>query len=194
MSIDYTLFTFSCVPYSGEDWFTEAAQCAGLGYKSLHQAHPPFQARKTQDEIRVSLVRHPCDWLEQVYVAHQHGSLNGYAGRFGLLRTESFPLFIYHYLDMIPGTIERESDRERTAYFRSVVTIKSQLTGIFYPLVRPGNVVSPGQPLAEIKDLKGDRIGEALSTAEGIVLTILTKRFVNSGDSLFYLLSGEMKA
>ena len=105
MSIDYTLFTFSCVPYSGEDWFTKAAQCAGLEYKSLHQAHPPFQARKTQDEIRVSLVRHPCDWLEQVYVAHQHGSLNGYAGRFGLLRTESFPLFIYHYLDMIPGEI-----------------------------------------------------------------------------------------
>jgi hypothetical protein len=98
---------------------------------------------------------------------------------------------IMKYLGMIPGSIERESEKDRTTYFRSIVTIKTDYTGIFYPLVKPGENLSLGQPVAAIKDLKGDQIGEVEATAEGVVLTIMTKRFVNNGDSLFYLLKLE---
>jgi predicted deacylase len=100
---------------------------------------------------------------------------------------------IMEHLGMIPGTTERKFERDRTIYFRSIVTITTEYTGIFYSLVTVGQDLSLDQPVAIIKDLKGDEIGRVSSPTAGVVLTILTKRFVNTADSLFYIMTIEKR-
>ena len=95
---------------------------------------------------------------------------------------------IMKHLGMIPGTVERESDFGQTKYFRSIITIMVQSTGIFNPLVAPGEEVSKSKVLAEIRDLRGDIVDHVESSEEGVVLTIMTKRVVVNGDTLFYVL------
>jgi predicted deacylase len=95
---------------------------------------------------------------------------------------------VMKHLGMIPGTIERESGQTQTTYFRSIFQIRAECTGIFEPRVETRAKISTGQSIAEIKDLKGDTIEQVISTEEGLVLQIVTKRFVNNGDRLFLLL------
>jgi hypothetical protein len=91
---------------------------------------------------------------------------------------------VLKYLDMIPGKIERESDRTETTYIRSLFIVKTNSTGMFHPKVEIRTKISIGQVLAEIKDIKGDVIEEIKSPENGILLTIMTKRVVNCGDSV----------
>ncbi len=57
------LFAFATAPNTGEDWFIEACRLVGLthiGCSCLCLAHERFQK---SDLLKVSLVRHPFDWL-----------------------------------------------------------------------------------------------------------------------------------
>jgi len=91
---------------------------------------------------------------------------------------------IMKHLGMTPGRIERESDRTDTTYISSLFMVRTNTTGIFHPMVEIRTKISKGQVLAEIKDLKGDVIEEIKSSENGILLTIMTKRVVNCGDSV----------
>jgi hypothetical protein len=91
---------------------------------------------------------------------------------------------IMKHLGMIPGKIERESDRTETTYISSLFMVRTNTTGIFHPKIEIRTKISKGQVLAEIKDLKGDVSEEVKSPDNGILLTIMTKRVVNCGDSV----------
>jgi predicted deacylase len=95
---------------------------------------------------------------------------------------------VMKHLGMIPGPIERESLQSSTTYYRSIITVTAEATGVFSPLVAPAQDIRKGQPLAEIRDLKGDPVDHVRSPEEGVVLTIMTRRAVANGDTLFYLL------
>jgi len=91
---------------------------------------------------------------------------------------------IMKYLGMVSGKVERESDRTETTYISSLFMVKTNTTGIFHPKTEIRTKIRKGQVLAEIKDLKGDVIEEVKSPENGILLTIMTKRVVNCGDSV----------
>jgi predicted deacylase len=98
---------------------------------------------------------------------------------------------VMKYLGMIPGKIERESNKAQTTYLESEIQIKTGSTGIFNPLVQLKERISRGQIVAEIRDLKGDVIEQIKSPEGGLLLMTMTKRIVNNGDTLFHILKLE---
>lgn len=69
--IFYPRFRFATPPRTGSVWFVEAAAAIGIGGPAHHTAvvHVPFPPLPP-DPIRlprVSLVRHPCDWLGSLF-------------------------------------------------------------------------------------------------------------------------------
>lgn len=106
--IDYTLFQFSCPPRTGTAWFIQAAQLAGLGPGFKRNAHAPFPAERKREVLRVSLVRHPCEWLASCYAALQEGGPDvGHLGRFARLNGASFDDYVRSYLREVPGAVGR---------------------------------------------------------------------------------------
>lgn len=98
---------------------------------------------------------------------------------------------IMRHLGMIPGAVERESARAQTAYFSSLIPVKTTSTGIFDALVDIKETIARDQIVAEIKDLKGDVVEQIRSPEDGVLLMVIPKRIVNSGDSIFYLCKPE---
>ena len=75
--LQYELFDFACPERTGGLWFWKASQLAGLGIGftrayELEDA-PKIQTRFSRvnkdNKLRVSLVRHPCDWLASFYAS-----------------------------------------------------------------------------------------------------------------------------
>jgi hypothetical protein len=95
--VRYELFDFASAPGTGAEWFCRAAQLAGLGVAFTREATKPF-AGNGKDRFRVSMVRHPCDWLYEIYTLgvddlHEIGCF----GR--LNRGGRFEDFVREYLD-----------------------------------------------------------------------------------------------
>lgn len=65
--IDYGAFQFAAPPGVGSRWVAKAAQATGLGWHNPRQAYMPFGPRTNDKQFRVSLARHPCDWLWNCY-------------------------------------------------------------------------------------------------------------------------------
>jgi hypothetical protein len=61
--IDYGAFHFSSSSGTGEDWFLRAVGTTGLVPMREGDPHEP-QPRAEGDSLRVSLVCHPCVWLQ----------------------------------------------------------------------------------------------------------------------------------
>lgn len=59
--IDYLQFQFAAPPGSGVDWFVQAAHAIGFGDHDIWEAYKPFPDHHSN--FRLSIVRHPCDWL-----------------------------------------------------------------------------------------------------------------------------------
>ncbi len=66
--------------------------------------------------------------------------------------------------------------------FWSVISTRG---GIVYPLVNPGDQVSKGQVLGQIKNIHGEILEELRSPADGWVRIFFPKRVVNSGSPIF---------
>ncbi len=101
-------FHFAACPRTGSTWFIKAAAIAGLGEAFKAKLHDPFPARAQRlASLRVSLVRHPCDWLAS-YWASIH------PGRVGVREVDALPVamasfdsFIKAYLRSMPGQVGR---------------------------------------------------------------------------------------
>jgi len=103
--IDYKLLQFAAPPFVGADWFVRALQLAGLGPGFVARAYEPFSEGGRIDTVRVSLVRHPLNWLWLVYdsvkdegsarISSFHVNVNG----------KSFEEFVESYLDGQSGWI-----------------------------------------------------------------------------------------
>lgn len=113
--IDYTLFCFSTPPMTGSTWFVKAAQLAGLGWHKPAEAVVPFHSRCQcplkcgVNKPRVSLVRHPCDWLALCYMQLKTDSRNYSNGDspipFDSWPVRTFSAFVRAYLEERPGYI-----------------------------------------------------------------------------------------
>jgi hypothetical protein len=65
--------------------------------------------------------------------------------------------------------------------------IRANRGGLFQPKVRPGDIVTGGQLLAEIRDLKGDVLESVRSPKPGLILYTTLRHVTNTGDPLFSL-------
>lgn len=105
--IIYTGFQFAAPPHVGVPWFLRSAQQVGLGEASDCDAFRPFPGNETDvNTLRVSIVRHPGDWL---LAYHRHGFGNRMErGEFARLdRESSFVDFVRRYLKRCPGAMSR---------------------------------------------------------------------------------------
>lgn len=93
-------FHFACAPRVGVSWFVKACQLSGLGPAFSHD-HEPHDGT-----YRISLIRHPVQWLESVYAAKTVGWNNRFLGEFVALDIrQDLEAFVWQYLQEMPGEI-----------------------------------------------------------------------------------------
>ena len=86
-------------------------------------------------------------------------------------------------LRMIPGTPEGVPASAQKLR-GDAYGVTAPCGGVFHPLVRPGQEVAKGAPLAEITDVFGERQAVVTASAKGTVRILFIKRVVNAGDIL----------
>lgn len=82
-------------------------------------------------------------------------------------------LGVMRYLKMLPGA---PAVFEHPVWIEKVVTIASEQTGMFYPLVKRGAYVEQGMKVGYVTDYLGKVIFEARAPAAGVVLYVVAKR------------------
>ncbi len=97
-------FHFACPPGTGASWFVKACQLAGLGPGFTHRAYTRFP-EGSSNVLKVSLVRHPCDWLAHRYEVLLSGRHNNHIGPFGGLCLDTFDKFVLGYLKLPTGAV-----------------------------------------------------------------------------------------
>jgi len=112
----------------------------------------------------------------------------GEAGGLGMLNETDVQIHmvgvtnIMKHLKMTEGS---PSPRPKQAVVSDGWKIRANRGGLFYPKVKPGDLVSKGQLLAEIKDLKGDVLQSIAAAKGGLLLYTTLRHVVNTGDPLF---------
>jgi predicted deacylase len=76
---------------------------------------------------------------------------------------------VMRYLKMLPGSA---TPIEHPVWIEKVVSLPSEQTGVFYPLVRRGTYVEQGMKIGYVTDYLGKVIFEARAPASGVVLYI----------------------
>ena len=119
------MFEFAAPPRTGVSWFVRACREAGLGMfgqkrfseeLSIGASFLQWLPHAERPRLRVSIVRHPCDWLKSIYEVLQTGKTevrlgDGLAFRyfcaygFGGQHEISFDDFVIRYLDERSGLI-----------------------------------------------------------------------------------------
>jgi len=98
--ITYEQFEFAAPPFSGASWFVNASNRLGLGNVSFCRAYQPFPLDPSPF-LRVSLIRHPCDWLLDCFREKHAIEIDG----FNTLPRGNFDTFVDAYLQILPGAI-----------------------------------------------------------------------------------------
>jgi len=117
------MFEFAAPPRTGVQWFVQACQGVGLMiFPDMSSVETSFyipwtkHSTSRRDLIRVSLVRHPCDWLRSIYDAFQSDLrlpylTNRIIVRLGTeLPRDDFGKYVTGYLAKMPGEITRIFD------------------------------------------------------------------------------------
>ena len=82
-------------------------------------------------------------------------------------RQAEFALSFLRGVDIIPGEPLRQ---ERVTVVEQYRIITPARGGFFYPLVKPGDAVSDGSPLARIVDVYGDEVEVLRSPVNGAIV------------------------
>jgi predicted deacylase len=90
-------------------------------------------------------------------------------------------LSVMRYLKMLPGRPERI---ENPVWIETVLSVTSEGTGIFYPLVQRGTYVAEGMPLGYLTDYVGNRAPAVRAPAAGIVLFIRAIPSMTKGETV----------
>jgi predicted deacylase len=69
--------------------------------------------------------------------------------------------------------------------WKDMTVINVRRGGLFYPKVKHADVVSKGQNLGSVKNLRGEVVEEIASTKDGIVMIMYPRHVVNTGDVVF---------
>lgn len=118
--IDFKDFQFACPPRTGTLWALKAMATVDFSkYHFIHsrkntdnlvrETHVPFPKTNNQNKIKVSLVRHPCDWLTSYYLNWNKMELGTcFASlEFNPLFRTSFIDFVQDYLYRAKGAVGR---------------------------------------------------------------------------------------
>ena len=114
-------------------------------------------------------------YLENTATTRNKPSITVEAGHAGTVEPEDVSvlvngsLSVMRYLKMLPGAPQPV---EHPVWVEKIVTITSDQTGIFYPLVKRGTYVEQGMRIGYVTDYVGEKIFEARATAAGIVLYV----------------------
>jgi hypothetical protein len=126
-------------------------------------------------------------YLENTATTRGKPSITVEAGHAGTVETDDVNalvngcLSVMRYLKMTPGS---PSVIERPVWIEKVVTLPSEQTGIFYPLVRRGTYVEQGMKVGYVTDYLGKTIFEARAPAQGVVLYICAVPSMTKGANI----------
>jgi predicted deacylase len=114
-------------------------------------------------------------YLENTASTRGKPSITVEAGHAGTVEAEDVNalvngcLSVMRYLKMAPGSPDTIV---HPVWIEKVVTLASEQTGIFYPLVRRGTYVQQGMKVGYVTDYLGKTIFEARAPASGVILYI----------------------
>src|SRR5262247_3024917 len=114
-------------------------------------------------------------YLENTATTRGKPSITAEAGYAGTVETDDLNalingcLNVMRYLKMLPGT---SSMVEHPVWIEKVVTLASEQTGIFYPVVKRGTYVEAGMKVGYVTDYVGKVIFEARAPVAGVVLYV----------------------
>jgi predicted deacylase len=126
-------------------------------------------------------------YLENTATTRGKPSITVEAGYAGTVETDDVNalvngcLNVMRYLKMLPGTV---STVEHPVWIEKVVTLSSDQTGMFYPLVRRGTYVEQGMKIGYVTDYLGKVIFEARAPASGVVLYICAVPSMTKGATI----------
>src|SRR5881398_1498978 len=112
-------------------------------------------------------------YLENTATTRGKPSITAEAGHAGTVETDDLNalingcLNVMRYLKMLPGQAQMI---DHPVWIEKVVTVASDQTGVFYPLVKRGTYIEQGMKLGYVTDYVGKIIFEARAPVAGIVL------------------------
>ena len=114
-------------------------------------------------------------YLENTATTRGKPSITVEAGYAGTVETDDVNalvngcLSVMRYLKLLPG---QSTEIEHPVWIEKVLTVTSEQTGMFYPLVKRGTWVEQGMKLGYVTDYLGKVIFEARAPASGVVLYV----------------------
>jgi len=126
-------------------------------------------------------------YLENTATTRGKPSITVEAGHAGTVEAEDVGalvngcLNVMRYLKMLPGAAPMV---EHPVWIEKVVTLASEQTGVFYPLVRRGTYVEQGMKVGYVTDYVGKLTFEAHAPASGIVLYICAVPSMTKGATI----------
>src|SRR3989442_6320311 len=126
-------------------------------------------------------------YLENTATTRGKPSITAQAGHAGTVETDDLNalingcLNVMRYLKMLPGA---PSVIEHPVWIEKVVTVSSEQTGIFYPLVKRGTYVEQGMKIGYVTDYLGKVIFEARATVAGVGLYVCAVPSMTEGATI----------
>lgn len=126
-------------------------------------------------------------YLENTATTRGKPSITVEAGHAGTVETDDVnalvngSLSVMRYLKMLPG---QPTTIEHPVWIEKVLTVTSDQTGIFYPLVKRGTWVEQGMKLGYVTDYLGKVILEARAPMSGVVLYICAVPSMTKGATI----------
>jgi len=126
-------------------------------------------------------------YLENTATTRGKPSITAEAGHAGTVETDDLNalvngcLNVMRYLKMLPGA---PAVIEHPVWIEKVVTLASEQTGIFYPLVKRGTYVEQGMKVGYVTDYFGKTIFEARAPVAGVVLYVCAVPSMTKGATI----------
>jgi len=126
-------------------------------------------------------------YLENTATTRGKPSITVEAGHAGTVDTDDVNALIngcfnvMRYLKMLPGEAKIV---EHPVWIERVVTLTSDQTGMFYPLVKRGTYVEQGMKIGYVTDYLGTTIFEARAPATGVILYICSVPSMTKGATI----------
>jgi predicted deacylase len=126
-------------------------------------------------------------YLENTATTRGKPSITAEAGHAGTVETDDVNalvngcLGVMRYLKMLPGAVPTI---ERPVWIDKVVTLSSDQTGMFYPLVKRGTYVEQGMKVGYVTDYLGKTIFEARAPFAGVVLYVCSVPSMTKGATI----------
>jgi len=126
-------------------------------------------------------------YLENTATTRGKPSITVEAGYAGTVETDDVNallngcLNVMRYLKMLSGAV---TTVERPVWIEKVVTLTSEQTGMFYPLVKRGSYVGQGMKVGYVTDYLGRIVFEARAATPGVVLYICAVPSMTKGATI----------